>query len=113
MLLEEPFNATNVAFAENDDLNLEAANLDALDLYSDSQEVFGGDNDIFYDCQSDFDLPTIDIGELVVVHDYSTIFKVATVSSTLEDDISDEVETCCTIKRVEKKSLHVPIQVCG
>lgn len=113
VLSEEPFDSTDVVFVDDKDLNLETANLHALDLYSDPPQVFSGDEDIFYDCQPDFNFSTSDNRKPMVLHDCSTIFKVPVRSSSLGDDVSTEVETCRTIKRVEKKLLHVPIQVCG
>ena len=98
-----------MSFVEDDDLNLEAANLHVLDMDVDDQEGFSEDDDIFYDCRSDLNFPTGNMGTSEVIHDCSMVFKVAAVSSASDDEISDEVETCRTIKRTEKKSLHVPI----
>ena len=42
----------------------------------------------------------------------STIFDVSAISSSLGNSSPPDLETCQTIKKIDKNSLHVPIDVC-
>ena len=108
-----PYDSTEVAFAGDDSLNLDAANLHALNLCSNSRNDCGANEDVFYDCRDSFS-PSLDGSpDPIVLHDCSTVFAVTAQSSSSETATSEALEVCRTIARDDKKSLHVPIQVCN
>ena len=105
--------STDVVFVGDEALNLDAANLRVLDLYSDIEVDFFEEEDVFYDCQFSSVIFDKEDLEPEVVHQCSTIFDVGAMSSSSVEEFSTEVEACKTIKKNEKESLHIPIHVCG
>ena len=80
-LSEDPLNSTNAAFASEEDLNFDAADLHILDLESNARNDYSSDLDVFHDCQSSLTLPNNEDLDHGHVQECPTIFDVSAISS--------------------------------